>query len=97
MKNNKPVFRALQSKVDDIIDSDLKKKWQRVVASLGSGVHPSPNDLLACKDLFSKEPYQLSSLTYAHLVSVPFKSNFNVIWVYYQDNYLSVMLTNYII
>lgn len=67
LKNNKPVFRALQSKVEDIIDSDLKKKWQRVVALLGSGVHPTPNDLLACKDLFSKEPYQLSSLTYAHL------------------------------
>ncbi|XP_030019841.1 LETM1 domain-containing protein 1 isoform X2 [Manduca sexta] len=67
LRHNKPVFRALQAKVEDIPDSELKRKWRGVVASLGSGVHPSPNDLLDCKELFSKEPYHLNSLTYVHM------------------------------
>ncbi|XP_004932835.2 LETM1 domain-containing protein 1 [Bombyx mori] len=67
LRHNKPVFRSLQAQVEIIPDGDIKLKWKRVIASLGSGVHPSPKDVLACKDLFTKEPYQLSSLNYAHL------------------------------
>ncbi|XP_063634541.1 LETM1 domain-containing protein 1 [Cydia splendana] len=66
LRNNKPVFRALQAKLDSIADSDLKDKWARVIGLLGSGVHPSVVDILACKELFAKEPYSLNSLTYAH-------------------------------
>ncbi|XP_047041133.1 LETM1 domain-containing protein 1 [Helicoverpa zea] len=66
LRNNKPVFRALQAKVDSIKDKELKLKWKRIVGLLGSGVHPKPEDILSCKELFVNEPYQLSSLTYAH-------------------------------
>lgn len=69
LKNNKPVFRALQAKLDSIPNGDLKDKWKNVVAQLGSGVHPTPEDILSCKELFAKEPYQLSHLTYNHAVS----------------------------
>lgn len=69
IRHNKPVFRALQAKVDTIPADDLKKKWKRIVALLGSGVHPTPNEVLECKELFIKEPYQLNSLTYSHMVS----------------------------
>lgn len=69
LRNNKPVFRALQAKLDSIPDSDIKDKWNTILGLLGSGVHPKPEDIIACKDLFVKEPYQLTSLTYAHVVS----------------------------
>lgn len=69
LKNNKPVFRALQARLDSIPNGDLKDKWKNVIAQLGSGVHPTPEDILSCKDLFVNEPYQLSHLTYNHAVS----------------------------
>lgn len=69
LKNNKPVFRALQAKLDSIPDGELKEKWKTILGSLGSGVHPTPEDILACQELFVKTPYELSSLTYAHAVS----------------------------
>ncbi|CAB3226235.1 unnamed protein product [Arctia plantaginis] len=66
LRNNKPVFRALQAKVHAISNNDIKYRWQKVIALLGSGVHPKTDDILECKDLFSGEPYQLSDLTYSH-------------------------------
>ncbi|CAH0577877.1 unnamed protein product [Chrysodeixis includens] len=66
LKNNKPVFRALQAKLDSIPNRNLKDKWRNVIALLGSGVHPTPEDILACKDLFVNAPYQLTNLTYNH-------------------------------
>ncbi|PZC81254.1 hypothetical protein B5X24_HaOG213131 [Helicoverpa armigera] len=76
LRNNKPVFRALQAKVDSIKDKELKLKWKRIVGLLGSGVHPKPEDILSCKELFVNEPYQLSSLTYAHAQSLLSQSEF---------------------
>ncbi|XP_026761497.1 LETM1 domain-containing protein 1 [Galleria mellonella] len=66
LKNNKPVFRALQAKLDSIPNSEMQKKWRRILALLGSGVHPTPQEVLECKELFIKEPYQLDSLSFAH-------------------------------
>lgn len=76
LRNNKPVFRALQAKIDSVPPRDLKKKWQRVIGLLGSGVHPSAQEVLACKDLFSKEPYSLSNLSYPHMASLKFISKY---------------------
>ncbi|CAK1588471.1 unnamed protein product [Parnassius mnemosyne] len=67
LRSNRPVLRALQAKLDIIPDSDIKEKWRRVLALLGSGVHPTPMEVLACKDLFTTEPYHLGSLSYAHM------------------------------
>ncbi|CAH2103613.1 unnamed protein product [Euphydryas editha] len=67
LKNNKPVFRALQAKTDLVTPGELKKQWKRIIGLLGSGVHPTAQEVLACKDLFSKEPYSLSTLSYSHM------------------------------
>ncbi|KAJ2954178.1 hypothetical protein O0L34_g2412 [Tuta absoluta] len=67
LRNNKPVFRALQAKLDELPESELKERWRRVLGLLGSGVHPRPEDLLHCKPLFTTQPYELSCLTYAHM------------------------------
>lgn len=67
LRNNKPVFRALQAKLDSIPNSELRDKWKRILGLLGSGVHPKPDDIIACKELFMEnQPYELSNLTYAH-------------------------------
>lgn len=66
------MFRALQAKLDSIPDGNTKDKWRRVLGLLGSGVHPTVKDILECKDLFEKEPYQLTNLTYAHMVRIFF-------------------------
>lgn len=70
LKHNKPVFRALQARIHNVPEGDLKRRMQRVLAQLGSGVHPKPEDVLACKELFTKVPYHLDSLSYHHLVSI---------------------------
>ncbi|XP_072930836.1 LETM1 domain-containing protein 1 [Epargyreus clarus] len=67
LRSNRPVFRALQSKLDTIPDVEMKKKWRRVMALLGSGLHPTPEEVIECKELFTKEPYHLSNLSYNHL------------------------------
>ncbi|XP_075991145.1 LETM1 domain-containing protein 1 [Anticarsia gemmatalis] len=66
LRYNKPVFRALQAKVHAIPNGELKYRWKKVIALLGSGVHPKTEDILDCIELFASGPYQLSSLTYAH-------------------------------
>ncbi|KAI5640882.1 LETM1-like protein domain-containing protein [Phthorimaea operculella] len=67
LRNNKPVFRALQAKLDELPESELKERWRHVLGLLGSGVHPTPGELLECKQLFTEKPYELSYLTYAHM------------------------------
>lgn len=69
LRYNRPILRCLQAKLELIPDSEVKEKWRRILALLGSGVHPSVNEVLACKELFCKKPYHLSCLSYTHMVS----------------------------
>ncbi|XP_068632993.1 LETM1 domain-containing protein 1 [Battus philenor] len=65
--HNQSVLRALQAKLDLIPDGEIKEKWRRVLALLGSGMHPSPKDVLACQDIFTTGPYHLNNLSYSHM------------------------------
>ncbi|CAG4942908.1 unnamed protein product [Colias eurytheme] len=67
LKYNRSVFRALQEKLDLIPEGQIKERWERIIALLGSGVHPTANDIIECKELFMKEPYHLAQLSYAHV------------------------------
>lgn len=67
LKNNKPVFRALQAKSNLVPTGDLRTKWKRIIGLLGSGVHPNASEVLDCKELFSKEPFSIASLSYSHM------------------------------
>lgn len=69
LRNNKPVFRALQAKAKLIPPGETKTQWKRILALLGSGVHPTAQEVIACRELFSKGPYSLINLSYAHMVS----------------------------
>lgn len=70
LRYNRPVFRALQARLDAIPDTAVKRQWGKVIAILGSGAHPSANDVITCKPLFEEAPYSIGTLTYTHLVSL---------------------------
>lgn len=79
LKHNRAVFRTLQEKLNNIPDSDLQIKWKRIIALLGSGVHPNPSDVIACKKLFTKAPYSLEDLSYAHMVRNIYFCQLNIV------------------
>ncbi|KAG7313457.1 hypothetical protein JYU34_000582 [Plutella xylostella] len=66
LRHNRPTFRALQAKLESIPDVVMKEKFRKIIAMLGSGVHPSAEEIIACKLLFSQGPYHLSNLSYSH-------------------------------
>lgn len=68
---NKPVFRLLQARMDALKKSDDRKldfvKIEAMLGHLGSGTHPSPEEIINTKLIFTKAPYNLESLTTRHL------------------------------
>lgn len=68
---NKPVFRLLQARIDLVKNSDDMRneyeKMKAILGHLGSGTHPSPEEILNIKVLFTKTPYNLESLSARHL------------------------------
>lgn len=66
---NLKVFRFLQSKLSQIKNDVNYEKWRHVLGSIGSGTHPTPEDLISVKDLFTAAPYKTRSLSYMHIVS----------------------------
>ena len=68
LRFNEPLLRCLQEEVENIRHPRLKIKWSSVIASLGSGTHPTASDILATKELFTGPPYSLTSLKMNHVV-----------------------------
>lgn len=67
----RPVFRHLQSKLSIVSqENDLQHNCRQIFAKLGSGTHPSVEQLLQVKQLFVEKPYGLPFLTSRHLVFV---------------------------
>ncbi|XP_030750081.1 LETM1 domain-containing protein 1 [Sitophilus oryzae] len=69
--HNKPVFRHLQLQLNFIKhnkDSCIYETWSKVLGQLGSGVQPTVEDILSCKDLFMDEPYHLLYLSRNHIL-----------------------------
>lgn len=64
---NKPVFRCLQARLSYLKDEGDKDKMSSVLGLLGSGRHPSAEQILSTKDIFSKPPFNLESLSNIHL------------------------------
>lgn len=68
LRYNLPVFRYLQAKLSTI---KLQKDYDRlkhILGLLGSGLHPSSEEVIAVRDIFEKAPYDLFSLPRSHLV-----------------------------
>ncbi|EFN87522.1 LETM1 domain-containing protein 1 [Harpegnathos saltator] len=67
LRHNRPLFRCMQAELKTIGDQTLRIKWRDVIACLGSGTHPTTNDIIACSVLFSGPPYSLDVLKRKHM------------------------------
>ncbi|KAL1516613.1 hypothetical protein ABEB36_000502 [Hypothenemus hampei] len=69
--HNRQVFRHLQSQINflkhDKKNKDLFEKWAKILGLIGSGIQPSIEEILACKELFMDEPYHLLYLSRNHI------------------------------
>ena len=70
--NNRKALRYLQSKLELTSrgGGEFYEKWNYVLGLLGSGTHPTSEEILAVKQLFAQAPYHLRSLSAAQLVSL---------------------------
>lgn len=69
LTHHRPVFRHLQGRLNEIDDKVAKDKWASTLGLLGSGVQPTIDDILECKDLFQMDPYKLNRLRRSHIVN----------------------------
>lgn len=67
---NRKVFRSLQAKLPQIKNDKNYVKWKHILGLIGSGLHPSAEEIISVKELFAEVPYKTKSLSYAHIVSV---------------------------
>lgn len=69
ISNNKKIFRCLQSHRDLIKEKPYYTEFKRLLGQLGSGLHPTAEEIIEIKDIFTKKPFHLDFLGSAHLVS----------------------------
>lgn len=65
---NKPVLRCLQAKLKSLERHHKYEEFRTILGQLGSGTHPSAEDLIAVKDIFAEGPYSLLGMTRKHVV-----------------------------
>ena len=70
LEYNRKVFRFLQAKLSDMKKDKHYEQWRHVLGLMGSGLHPSPKEILDVKDVFKDSSYQMSSLGHTHIVSL---------------------------
>lgn len=66
---NRAVFRHLQSSMSTLKNDRHYEQWRDILGKLGSGLHPTVEDIIGVKELFSEPPYKTKSLSYTHIVS----------------------------
>uniref|UniRef100_A0A1B6FDL0 Letm1 RBD domain-containing protein n=1 Tax=Cuerna arida TaxID=1464854 RepID=A0A1B6FDL0_9HEMI len=67
LRHFKAVFRSLQWQVEGLAENQLYAEWEHVIRLLGSGLHPTPSQVLDCQPLFGGRPYHLNSLYSSHV------------------------------
>ncbi|XP_031640469.1 LETM1 domain-containing protein 1 [Contarinia nasturtii] len=65
--HNRAIFRSLQSKLSTIINDKHYEQWKDMLGKIGSGIHPTVDEIIAVKQLFAEIPYKTSSLSYTHI------------------------------
>lgn len=70
LSHNKPVFRFLQSKLEEVKDDPQSVLLDNMFGLIGSGFHPTVESILEVKDIFSKPPFEYGSLSMKHIVSI---------------------------
>ncbi|ALC43464.1 CG5989 [Drosophila busckii] len=64
---NKSVFRCLQSKLKSLAGHPHHTEFECILGQLGSGTHPTPEALIAVKDIFAEGPYSLLGMPRKHV------------------------------
>lgn len=67
---NRKIFRILQSKLDATKYSGDHKAWNYVLGLLGSGTHPSSEEILSIQNVFNESPYDIDALSSSHLTAL---------------------------
>ncbi|XP_053687695.1 LETM1 domain-containing protein 1 [Sabethes cyaneus] len=69
LQYNRKVFRCLQAKLDILkkTQDPQYEKFSYILGLLGSGLHPTSDEILDVKDLFTRAPLHLSRLSSVHL------------------------------
>lgn len=71
LHHNLQVFRFMQSKAEQLkSDVPLAQPLRTMLGKLGSGHHPTTEEIFALDDIFTKSPFGLDSLPYNHLVII---------------------------
>lgn len=72
LTHNRPIFRGLQSKLSTLQNDRHYNQWSKILGKLGSGQHPTAQEIVNVKELFVGPPYDTKSLYYAHVVNSHF-------------------------
>ncbi|XP_013107591.1 LETM1 domain-containing protein 1 [Stomoxys calcitrans] len=64
---NRPVLRCLQAKLKSLKKHPKHEQFAQVLGQLGSGTHPSVEQILDIKDIFADTPFSLVSLPGKHI------------------------------
>lgn len=67
---NRNVFRHLQSDLRQVKNDEHYEQWKIILGKLGSGLHPTVQEIISVQKLFSEPPYKTTSLSYTHIVSL---------------------------
>jgi hypothetical protein len=65
---NKKIFRKLQENLNSTTQSPYHKEFNYVLGLLGSGTHPTAEEILTVKEVFNEPPFALKYLSSSHLV-----------------------------
>lgn len=64
---NRKIFRQLQSKLEETRETGYFRTWNYVLGLLGSGTHPTSEEVLSVQEIFHESPYHINSLSSSHL------------------------------
>ncbi|XP_055382543.1 LETM1 domain-containing protein 1 [Condylostylus longicornis] len=64
---NKAILRFLQLKLKSNKPHPLYQEWRNILGQLGSGQHPTVEQIISVKNLFSAAPYSFKSLPSSHI------------------------------
>lgn len=68
LSHNRPLLRHLQSSMSTLKNDRHYEQWRDILGKLGSGRHPTADEIIGVKELFSEAPYKTRSLSYTHVV-----------------------------
>ncbi|XP_055706750.1 LETM1 domain-containing protein 1 [Phlebotomus papatasi] len=69
--HNRRIFRYLQAKLETLRpEAEDFSRLANILGLLGSGLHPTAQEILAAKPIFGKAPYQMSSLSSGHVATL---------------------------